>query len=312
MKNSYEVLSPLFMKITGFCVSLFLCIMSVKLFVLSPRYAYWQKNAFLVWLVIVAAFILCMLFFMFIFMKIDKSKIYLFSLYMLCGVKCVLFLLKFSIRLRNVSDANMMLKIILCFGFIFIFLEYLHAQTSRNFIREKTVLAGIMGIISCIFSLAFVIHMFLNGLFLLVFFLVFYLPYALHVFIFSLYKKRILVYAYGFLALMLVLSIFFVPNTGRRFYVDIVENIVLIEIFTVFCCTQLIPLKNKEEHNDTIKNPLQKLTSRVLFKFHYERNSVSYSNNLQPESFPMIKGVLVLIFRFTYFALLAKFLAAII
>ena len=310
MKNSYEVLSPFFMKITGFCVSLFLCITCLQLFVLNPGYAYWQTNTLLVWLVIVAAFILCVLFFMFIFMKINISKIYLFSLYMLCGVKCVLFLLMFNMRLRNVSDANTMLKIILCFGFIFIFLEYLHAQTSRNFIREKTVLAGIMGIASCIISIFVLIAVKGNYSYN---FLIFYLFYALYIFIFSLFGKETkssILFQCSFITLSFILT----PMTisyGAPINVTLVY-IAPIEIFAVFCCTQLIPLKNKEEHNDTIINPLQKLTSRVLFKFHYERNSVSYSNNLQPESFPMIKGVLMLTFRFTYFALLAKFLAAII
>ena len=314
MKNSYEVLSPLFMKLAGLFVSIYLCILSVKLFMLSPSQAYWQTNAFSVWPIILGAAILCVCFSMFIFSKkIDNGKICLFGMYVLCFIKCILFLLIFNMRLRTLSDANMMLNIVLCFGFLFIFLEFLHAQTSGNYIEEKTLVAGVIGIVSCIFALILVIYISLSGLFLPEFYLIFYLPYALHIFVFSKIRKKVLIYNYGLFTLMLIiLSLFIVQWSGRSFYVDIAKNIVLIEIFTIFCCTQLIPPKSKQKSNDIETNPLRKLTSSIMSIFHCANNNICYSNELQPEAFPMIKGIFKLTVRFTYFTLLAKFLTTII
>ncbi|MCL1941878.1 MAG: hypothetical protein FWG09_08030, partial [Synergistaceae bacterium] len=156
MKNDYEVLSPFFLKFAGLCVSIYLNILCLQLFLLNTRFidpnspSYQQINVYLIWAIIIGVFILCAFFFIFTFMKVDNSGIYLFNMYLLYYIMCVLFLFILKTRAGTVSNANMMLKIILCLGFIFIFLEFLHAQTSANFVRDKCILAGIMGITPCI------------------------------------------------------------------------------------------------------------------------------------------------------------------
>ena len=310
MKNGYEILSPYFMKLAGFCVSIYLCIISVKLFVMNPENAYWHTNSFLVWSIILAAFFLCVLFFMFIFIKTDNSKVYLFSLYLLCCIKFVLFLFMFNMRLRTLSDANIMLKIVLCFGFLFIFLEFLHAQTSRNFIGEKTLIAGIIGTTSCIMTIYILttgrVSSFIN-------FLIFYLFYALHIFVFSLFGKKTkssILFQCSFIAFSFVLT----PmafSAGRHIDYSF-DQIVLLEVLAVLGCTQLIPSKERQTPNDITISTKQKLASRILSMFSCAKNNISYSNDLQPETFPIIKGVFMITVRFTYFALFAKYFITLI
>ena len=303
MKNGYEILSPYFMKLAGCCVSVYLCIISIKLFVLNPENAYWRTNAFIVWPIILAAFFLCACFFMFVFMKLDNSRIYLFNLYLLCYIKCVLFLLKFILRLHTFSDANMMLKIVLCFAFLFIFLEFLHAQTSRNFIGEKTTLAGTMGIISCIMTLLLTVFQ--------LFFLSYYLLYAMCIFIIFLHGKKVrssILFQCFLIVVIILLSLLEAIGYSSPSISHYMVYIVLLEVFAVFGCVQIIQLKYKQAPVNDKANPLQKLTALISSKFNCTKSSVSYSNDLQPETFPIIKGVFMLTARFTYFALLARLL----
>ena len=317
MKNGYEILSPYFMKLVGFCISVYLCIISIKLFVLMPRHAYWQTSAFLVCSIILAAFILCVFFFMFIFIKTDKSKIYLFSLYLLCYIKCVLFLLVFNTRLHTLSDANIMLKIILCFGFLFIFLEFLHAQMSWSFIREKTVFAGIMGITSCVSIYAITAYMISEtGLFTNLHMLAYilYASYAIRIFVFSLIGKEAkssMLFKCSSLVLLLLWMSFTQPNVIGGSNYNRIEYMVIMETFITFGCTQLFPSKKRQTPHDITINMKQKLTSRILSMFNCAKNNISYSNDLQAEKFPMIKGVFMITARFTYFALLAIFITII-
>ena len=306
IKNGYEILSPFFMKVAGFCVSIYLCILSIKLFVLNPGYAYWQTNAFLVWPIILSAFILCVCFFMFIFMKANNSGIYLFDMYVLCCVKCILFLLVFYTSTRSLPDTNMMLKIILCFGFLFIFLEFLHAQTSRNFIGEKTVLAGIMGITFCIIPLMLTVVFF--------FFFAFYLLYAISIFILFLQGKETkssILFQCSLIVFLLLLSSLMIPSVGSSSNSRILAYIMFLEIFAVLGCNQLIHLKDKQALGNVAISPLQKFISRSLPKFYCVEDKAVYRNNLPSEAFPMIKGGFMLTIRFTYFTLLAMSIATI-
>ena len=156
MKNSYEILSPLFLKLAGFCVCIYLYVLCLQLFFINSRYinptffSFQQINIYFVWSIVFCVFVLCAYFSIFTFMKISNGKLYLSSMYLLYCTMFVLLLFVFKTLAYTVSNATIMLKIVLCLGFIFIFLEYLHAQTSNNFIRDKCVLAGIMGITPCI------------------------------------------------------------------------------------------------------------------------------------------------------------------
>ena len=313
LKNEYEVLSPLFLKFVGFCVSIYLCILCVQLFIMN--YGYIKQNSFLspqiniylIGTIISSALILCVFFAAFVFMKVDNSKAYLFNMYMLCCIKCVLLLHILITHAENVNDTYMMLRIVLCFGFLFIFLEFLHAQTSKNLVRDKCILAGIMGITSCILPLMLTIGYF--------FFWTFYLLYALYIFILSLRGKEAktsILSQLFFIAFLLLLSASVVPDIGSQGSFSLVYTMFLfLEIFAVFGCTQLIPSKSEHTTTNTTRNSLQKLTSRILFRCDHVNGKTIYHNDLQPEAFPMIKGIFMLSIRFTYFTLLAMSVATI-
>jgi hypothetical protein len=141
------------------------------------------------------------------------------------------------------------------------------------------------------------------------FFLIFYLFYALCIFVFSLQGKVVKPSAFiqcFIIAFLLLLSTLVVPNIGSsNNYV--IDYILLLEIFAVFGCTQLIPLKRKHIPNSITISPLQKLSSRSTDFIGSEYN-ICYSKCLLPEVFPMIKGIFMVIVRITYFALLAKYI----
>jgi len=316
MKNSYEVLSPFFLRFTGLCVSVYLCILCVKLFILNPRYAYWQANAFLVWPIILSAFLLCVSFVMFIFSKMNYSRICLLNLYVLCCLKCVLFLLLINTRAYTLPNANMMLKIVLCFGFLFIFLEFLHAQTSNSFVREKSLLSGILGVVSCIVIFATLIFLIsIRELSMLIYALPYllYALYALRIFVFSLLGKEAkssVLFQCSLLAFFFLISLFRIPSVGlsNKYTLD---YIIFLEIFTIIAFTQHIALKNKQIPDDITTNSMRKLASHVLPMFCFLKNKVSYNNDLQSEEFPMIRGLFMLTLRFMYFAFLATNVATI-
>jgi len=305
MKNSYEILSPFFLKFTGFCVSVYLCILCVRLFILNPRYAYWQLNAFLVWPIILGAFILCVCFAMFILAKMNNSRVYLSSMYLLYCIKCILFLIILNTRAYTLINANIMLKIALCFGFLFIFLEYLHAQTSLDFFKEKTLLSGIMGIVSCLIVFAITVYVIYYDRLSIVYILAFSSIYALRILIFSIIGKETkssILYKCFFISFLFLLSLFTIPAVPNY---NNLERIVVIETLIAFCCTQLIPLKNKQTSEDITISPLQKLVSCFYPKLYYEEDKVVNSNVKHHQAFIMIKGMFMLALRFIFFALLA-------
>jgi hypothetical protein len=95
----------------------------------------------------------CSFFSLFVFSNIGNSKIYLFNMYVLFYIKSILFTFTSITTTSRQSDLDTMQKIILCLGFLFIFLEFLHAQTAKNFTKEKCFVAGILGILSCFIAL---------------------------------------------------------------------------------------------------------------------------------------------------------------
>jgi len=289
MKNEYEILSPFFLKLAGFCVSIFLFVLCLQLFVLNPRYidpssvSYRQINVYLIWTIIAGVFILCAFFSAFLFMKVDNSKIYLFNMYLLYCIMCVLFFFILQTRAWTVSNANVMLRIILCLGFIFIFLEFLHAQTSKNFIREKCILASIMGMAPCIAIFVISYKESLHGSFhgIYTMYTIIYMPYilyALHILLFSLLGKKEKT-SVLFKCLFVIFLFLWVPSVTPNWLGGggpPVINPLTLKISVIFCCTQLIPLREKLAYD--IVGPLQG---------------------------SMKNGMLMLVVRFAYIALLA-------
>ena len=312
-KNEYEILSPLFLKFVGFCMSIYLYVLCLQLFIVNYGYIkqdsflYPQINVYLIWAIISSAFILCVFFSSFIFMKVDNSKVYLFNMYMLCCIKCVILLYILITYAEDINNTYMMMRIVLCFGFLFIFLEFLHAQTSKNSFRDKCILAGVMGITSCILPLMLTIGY--------CFFWIFYLLYALYIFILSLQGKEAktsILSQLLFIAFLLLLSALVVPNIGSiNNYTSVHIMFLFLEIFAVFSCTQLIPSKSDQTTINITRNSLHKLTPLALFRCNHVKRGVIYRNDLRTEALPMIKGIFMLFIRFTYFTLFAMSIATI-
>jgi len=317
MKNSYEVLSPFFLKFAGFCVSVFLCILCVRLFILNTRYAYWQANAFLVWPVILGAFILCVCFAMLILAKMSGSRVYLSNMCLIYCIKCILFLLIFNTRAYTLPNADMMLRIVLCFGILFIFLEFLHAQTSMNFIKEKTVLSGIMGITSCIvifMAIAFMFSKdhFIMNLYILAYSL--YALYALRIFVFTFIGKEAkssILFKCSSVVLLYLWILLTRPMMFGGMYYSKFEEIIILETLITFCFTQLIPSKTIQTPDEYAVSSLRKLMLRFFYNFHYVEDKAGQSNGFQSGAFLITKGMFMLAIRFTIFAILATRVATI-
>jgi hypothetical protein len=277
----------------------------VKLFVLNPRYAYWKVSAFLVWPIILSALSLCVCFATSIFTKVEDSSVYLFNMYVLVCIKLILFLFVFFTRACTDFDANAILKIVLCFGFLFILLEFLHAQMSKTYIMEKTILSAIMGITSCSTPIVLmsILHVDYS-------FFIFYLLYALYIFVLSILGKETkssILFQCSFIAVTFLLSPIVITN-GPSIKHEL-GYIVFLEIFAVFSCTQLMLLKGSRV--PVTKSFMQILTSCILPKFHCTENVVSCSNDLSSKALPIINGAFMLVIRLIYFTFLAISLATI-
>ena len=306
MKSDYDVLSPFFMKLVGFCVSIFLYILCLKLFVEKPIYIFHKTNAYFVWAITVGAFILCVCFSAFLFMKINNSIVYLLNIYVIYCVKCVLFLLILITYTRSLSEAEMMQRIFLCLGFLFIFLEFLHAQTTRTFIRDKCLLSCTMGITSSVFALAAIVLMFYFNHFSVAHVLALYLLYALRIFVFSLYgkdAKTSLKFKFYFMIFLILLSPASTVMIGIPYY-NRLEDIVILETMIIFGCTQLIPLTCGQTSGHIARSPMQKLALHIFTRYCV-RNETVHSNDLHLKTFILIKGILMLVLRFVFFTLLA-------
>jgi hypothetical protein len=117
------------------------------------------------------------------------------------------------------------------------------------------------------------------------------------------------------LCVCFALFIFAKMNNSRIYLFNMyllfcIKYILFLEVFTVFGCTQLIPLKRKQIPIDITISSLQKLSSRSSDFIDGEDN-ICHSKCLLPEAFPMINGIFMLIVRITYFALLADGIATI-
>ena len=298
LKNEYEILSPFFLKYVGFCVSLYLYALCLQLFIMNPgnvnsgSFFTWEMNSHYIWAIISGAFIMCVLFSAFIFMKINHSKVYLFSMYFLYIIMCILFLFvlktnaKTDFKASAIYNANILLKIALCLGYLFIFLEFLHAQTSNTFIRDKCILAGIMGMAPCI-AIFVMIPLINNNNFHIFTFCLLGVIYAIRSFVFSLrgkYDNVSMLFKCKFAAFLILWALLTNPNYigGARMNIPFWNPFTLI-ILVVFGCTQLIPLECKKSATaiiDLFQNPKE-------------------------------NGVYMLVIRFIYFAFLAEAIATI-
>jgi hypothetical protein len=197
---------------------------------------------------------------------------------------CILFLFVYKTRAWTISNANQMLKIVLCLGYLFIFLEYLHAQTSPTFIRDKCIFAGIIGITPCIaiFVLSFKIDYYHMNIYSDLP----YILYSLLIFIFSLLGKEhitSLLLKYYFIAIpfLLLLGLLAIRiSIGTRLPYEI--NYLSLKLFIIFCCTQLIPLQYKKLPFNAISAPLLN---------------------------PIKKWMIMLFFRLLYFSMIAGYMA---
>ena len=186
--DHYKILSPSFLKITGLCISLFLCGACWILFFQNPRY---NAVGFLLYEIFVGIIGVTLFFVFFVFSSIENSKLYLLNAYFLFFIHCVLFIFIASTSPTRVSDVKMMQKIILCLGFLFMFCEFLHAQTAENFAHERFVEACVMGVVSSLAALPWTGFMFFLSLMpAMAPFTMIYFIYALYTFILSLRKKE--------------------------------------------------------------------------------------------------------------------------
>ena len=156
-----------------------------------------------------------------------------------------------------------------------------HAQTSNNYIRDKCILAGIMGITPCITIIMISTRITLYNAYTPV--CLPYLLYASCIFIFSLLGKIdkthvLLKYFYIAIPLLFLLGSITTPIL-YGVSVPFITNGLTLKILIIFCCTQLIPLKYEQVSTPATSIPLQ--------------NS-------------MKKGMIMLAFRFIYFALIAE------
>jgi hypothetical protein len=184
-------------------------------------------------------------------------------------------------RAGTVHNADMMMRMTLCLGFLFIFLEFLHVQTSPDFVKDKRILAGIMGIA----TFAFILLVFRFYNFLYNIYIVAFLPfilYALRVFVLSMqgkeYKSSVL-FKCSFIAFLFLWSMLTVPNILGMPMPSIINPLAL-KVFVIFGCIQLIPSVNRDQLSGEVKCSL--LTRSI------------------------IDGVFLLSCRFLYFALLAE------
>jgi hypothetical protein len=241
-------------------------------------------------------------------------------MYLIYCAICFIFLLAIISEAFNVSNANIMLRIILCYGFLFIFLEFLHAQTSSDFAKEIHFLSGILGIISCILTFATLICMsyyyFYDSIILFIHNIAFYIPlfYMSCVFVFSLQRneaKFSTLFKCSILGFALLWYLFTMPILIGGAYNNKLEELVILELLVIFGCTQLIPLKSGQTSTNVTKNPLEKFVLYISYKLNCTENSIHYGYNLQTKSFLMIKGMFMLILRFMFFIFLATRVAII-
>jgi hypothetical protein len=182
-----------------------------------------------------------------------------------------------------IFNAGLMHKIVFCFGFLFIFLEFLHAQTSGTFIRDKSILAGIMGITTCIaiFIISYKSHF--NAINTLIYLP--YIMYALRIFVFSLLGKEdktSMLFKCSFIAFVFLWVSLATPHSIGGGDPSIINSFTL-KIYAVFGCTLLIPLKCKQSAEAIL----------VLFQNPFEN------------------GIYMLVIRFLYFVFLADGIATI-
>jgi hypothetical protein len=199
-----------------------------------------------------------------------------------------------------------MLKIVLCFSFLFILLEFLHAQTSKAFTKEKAVLSSIIGITSCIVPLLLAILHF--------FFFMFYIFFAFSIFILTLQGKEVKfskLFHISIIAFLLILASLVIPNVGTSDSYIILDYIMFLEVLALFCCTQLIPIIGEQTLVDDSISLMQKHASCISSKLYNSEANVGYSNDLPSEVFPMIKGIFMLVIRIFYFTFFAISIAII-
>ena len=264
-------------------MSIYLYVLCIQLFILNYGYIKQESllspqiNVYLFWVIISSAFILCVFFSAFVFMKINNSIIYLFNMYFIYFIKCVLFLLIMKTRAGDAANANKMLKIVLCLGFLFVFLEFLHMQTSKTFIRDKYILAGSMGILSCISIFTIIAYVLYFRCIPIIAHYGYYLPYHMVAYLlYILYALRILVFSImekeakssmlfkclftAFIILWILLatpSVYGLSLPLSPLY--ILCNIFTLEILIIFGCTQIIPLGCVQVADNAPKGSLQNL-----------------------------------------------------
>jgi hypothetical protein len=263
-KNSYIMNQfILFLKTAGICISVFLLALCLKLFLQNPRYLRWYENKYFTWIVISGIAVIGISFLRMIFCNTKINNVCLFDMYLLFGIKCSLFMFILKTTTTRPVDIVMMRWLILGLGILFMFLEFLHTQTANNFIRDRRLLSGIMGIVSCLLALRATVSM--NWpLFEFTPFCISYLFYALWQFIFSLWKSekyKLLPKAEWalviFLLLLSPLACGMMLGMSPR---NRIEEVAIMETWVVFGCAQLIPSKEDSRKNAAVKISMSILT----------------------------------------------------